>query len=303
MAAAAALVRGRRRRRHAARRARARGHRLSAGRRRRPLADGRDRGTAASCRSRCRCGAPSCRPASRLRGSRRRASPTRGWRTIFAVDAVPAGRRLIVAVVPMPRDWRRRRRRADAAGRRAARRRCRWPVAFFCFALLFLALAGLLPAWLVERRGLAGRDAGRIVAIATAFGIAGSLLAGWLMRARRSPGTAGRDRACWARRCSPRSAFTVRCRSRWPSRASRCRSRSAAWCRRRPSPRCRWSRADPRAIGPINGLLAQAGSLGSLAGPPLLALWVDWTGWALAPVLLLAVAVLGAACSARRPAA
>jgi len=37
--------------------------------------------------------------------------------------------------------------------------------------------------------------------------------------------------------------------------------------------------ANPRAIGPINGLVAQAGSLGSLVGPPLLAGWVDWTGW------------------------
>jgi nitrate/nitrite transporter NarK len=53
--------------------------------------------------------------------------------------------------------------------------------------------------------------------------------------------------------------------------------------------------ASPRAIGPINGLVAQAGSLGSLAGPPLLALWVDWTDWPFAPMLLLAVAVLGAA--------
>ena len=59
--------------------------------------------------------------------------------------------------------------------------------AFFCFALLFLAVAGLLPAWLVERRGLAAADAGRIAAIATAFGIPGSL-AGSLMRAGVSPG-------------------------------------------------------------------------------------------------------------------
>jgi len=52
---------------------------------------------------------------------------------------------------------------------------------------------------------------------------------------------------------------------------------------------------NPRAIGPINGLVAQAGSLGSLAGPPLLAVWVDWTDWRFAPMLLLAIAVLGAA--------
>jgi hypothetical protein len=53
--------------------------------------------------------------------------------------------------------------------------------------------------------------------------------------------------------------------------------------------------AGARAIGPINGLVAQAGSLGSLAGPPLLAAWVDWTDWPFAPLLLLTIAVLGAA--------
>jgi nitrate/nitrite transporter NarK len=55
----------------------------------------------------------------------------------------------------------------------------------------------------------------------------------------------------------------------------------------------------PRAIGPINGVLAQAGSLGSLAGPPVLALWVELTTWAWAPALLLGVAVVGAIASAR----
>ena len=52
---------------------------------------------------------------------------------------------------------------------------------------------------------------------------------------------------------------------------------------------------DPGRIGPINGLLAQAGSLGSLAGPPMLALWVRLAGWTLAPVLLLTIAAIGAA--------
>jgi hypothetical protein len=55
--------------------------------------------------------------------------------------------------------------------------------------------------------------------------------------------------------------------------------------------------ANPRAIGPINGVLAQAGSLGSLAGPPVLAEWVRWAGWTSAPLMLLAIAVIGAACA------
>ena len=52
--------------------------------------------------------------------------------------------------------------------------------------------------------------------------------------------------------------------------------------------------AERRATGPINGILAQAGSLGTLAGPPLLALWVELTGWTWAPALLLVVALVGA---------
>jgi len=56
-----------------------------------------------------------------------------------------------------------------------------------------------------------------------------------------------------------------------------------------------------RAVGRINGLLAQAGSLGSLAGPPTLALWVEWAGWSTAPLPLLAVAALGAAAALAVP--
>jgi hypothetical protein len=54
---------------------------------------------------------------------------------------------------------------------------------------------------------------------------------------------------------------------------------------------------DARAIGPINGLIAQAGSLGSLAGPPLLALWAGVAGWSSSAAPLLAVAIIGAACA------
>src|SRR4051812_12541501 len=103
-----------------------------------------------------------------------------GWRTIFAVDLVVLAAAVIVTVFAVPRDGGVAR---DEAKPPAGALTSSLPLAFafFCFALLFLALAGLLPAWLVERRGLAAADAGRIAAIATAFGIPGSLLAGWLM--------------------------------------------------------------------------------------------------------------------------
>ncbi len=110
-----------------------------------------------------------------------------GWRIIFAVDVVLLAFALIVAIVaiPLTRVPQHDERRVSVGALRAA---VPLSVAFFCFALVFLALAGLLPAWLVESRGLPAAEAGRIVAIATAFGIAGSLLAGWLMRRGSFPG-------------------------------------------------------------------------------------------------------------------
>ncbi len=192
-----------------------------------------------------------------------------GWRTIFAVDLVLLAAAVFVTVVAVPRDTSVPR-DAEKPPTGALASSLPLAAAFFCFALLFLAVAGLLPAWLVERRGLAAADAGRIAAITTAFGIAGQPSGGLADARRRLARPARRRSACWARWRWPRFA-SRRCRCPWPSWASRCPSRSADWCQRRPSRRCRWSPRTPRAIGPINGLVAQAGSLGSLAGPPLLA--------------------------------
>ena len=216
----------------------------------------------------------------------------RGWRTIFAVDLVLLAAAVIVTVIAVPRDGGvARGEEKPPAGALAAS--LPLAAAFFCFALLFLAVAGLLPAWLVERRGLAAADAGRIAAIATAFGIPGSLLAGSLMRAGVSPGRLAAIGLLGS------TALAALCFTVLPlSMAVVGFALSFAIGGLVPAatfasvPRVA---GNPRAIGPINGLVAQAGSLGSLAGPPLLAVWVDWTDWRFAPMLLLAIAVLGAA--------
>ena len=166
-------------------------------------------------------------------------------------------------------------------------------VSFFCFALLFLALAGMLPAYLVARRDMSATAAGQTVAVATALGIAGSFAAAGLMHRGAAPGrliafglAASTAAAILAFRPEvglPASiagfALSFAIGGLVPSAAF------AAVPRLAPG---------PRAIGPINGLLAQAGSLGSLAGPPALALWVELTDWAYAPLLLLVVAAIGA---------
>ena len=215
-----------------------------------------------------------------------------GWRTIFAVDLVFLAAAVIVAVVAVPND---RSVSHDNEKPPAGALTSSLPLAFafFCFALLFLAVAGLLPAWLVERRGLAPADAGRIAAITTAFGIPGSLLAGSLMRTGVSPGRLAAIGLLGS------MAVAALCFTVLPlSLAVIGFALSFAIGGLVPAatfasvPQVA---ASPRAIGPINGLVAQAGSLGSLAGPPLLAVWVDWTSWPFAPVLLLTIAVLGAA--------
>jgi hypothetical protein len=60
--------------------------------------------------------------------------------------------------------------------------------------------------------------------------------------------------------------------------------------------------ADPRAIGPINASLAQAGSWDHWPARRSSRCAVGWAGWTSAPVLLMAIAAVGAACARRQAA-
>jgi len=217
------------------------------------------------------------------------------WRTIFAIDVILLALALIVAIAAVPQiDVPGRARRGVSIG--ALRAAGPLSVAFFCFALLFLALAGLLPAYLVEQRGMAAAEAGRVVAIATVFGIAGSLWAGWMMRRGVSP---GRLAAIGLVASTAIAALSFSAAAPVPLAVA---GFAISFALGGLVPAAAFASvplvaAEARAIGPINGLLAQAGSLGSLAGPPVLALWVEWAGWSLAPVMLLAIAAMGAACA------
>ncbi|MGZ5913422.1 MAG: MFS transporter [Reyranella sp.] len=217
-----------------------------------------------------------------------------GWRIIFAVDAVLLALALIAAIIGIAevRTPLQAARRLSIGMLRAA---APLSLALFCFALIFLALAGLLPAWLADSRGLSAADAGRIVALTSACGILGSLSAGWLMRRGTSPGrlaalgliaSAVISTLSFSATSVPLAvagfALSFAVGGLLPAAVFASVPRVAA---------------DKRAIGPVNGLLAQTGSLGSLAGPPALALWVEATDWSLAPMLLLAVAAIGAACA------
>lgn len=217
------------------------------------------------------------------------------WRIVFAADAALVMAILLVAMVAAPLE--RSVRHADRNTLLPALRSSMpLAAAFFCFALLFLALAGILPAYLVQRRGLQAASAGRIVAIATACGVAGSLFAGWAMRRGAVPGrlvavgllTSAALAALMLERAVPLALVGEGLAASFALGGLVPAAVFAAVPSIAP---------DASAIGPINGLLAQAGSLGSLAGPPLIALCVEWGGWWLGSVILLAVAAVGASCA------
>lgn len=221
-----------------------------------------------------------------------------GWRTVFLVDgAVLACAVLLWTVVIARTQPARGIDRGEASG--WLRPAMPLAVSFFCFALLFLALAGILPTYLAADRGVSAAMAGSIVAIATAFGVAGSFAAGWLMRSGVAP---GRIASIGLAVSALAAVFAFHA----PELTLAVAGFTASFAIGGMVPAAAFASVpriapDQRAIGPINGLLAQAGSLGSLAGPPALAYWVGWTGWSLAPVLLLAVAALGAAAALLMP--
>ncbi|MGE0577706.1 MFS transporter [Reyranella sp.] len=219
-----------------------------------------------------------------------------GWRTIFLADAMLLAAALgITALMP------RRPSAAAGSGTRLASPTkaligaAPLALAFFCFALLFLALAGLLPANLVDARKLPASEAGKFVAIATSLGIVGSLATGWMMRGGASPG-----RLIVAGTAASTALAVLGLLSLVPTHAAiACFALSFAVGGLVPAAvfaSVPLVAPEPRAIGPINGLVAQTGSLGSLAGPPVLALWVEQFGWSTAATPLLAVAAIGIAC-------
>jgi MFS family permease len=212
-----------------------------------------------------------------------------GWRILFAVDAALLVAALLAGLRLRSSSSHPSERQMPPGSLRAS---LPLAVSFFCFALLFLALAGMLPAYLVERRGMTATAAGQVVALTTALGIAGSFAAAALMHRGTPPGrliafglAASTAAASLAFR--PELGVPISIAGFAVSFAIGGLVPSAAFAS---VPRLA---PGPRTIGPINGLLAQAGSLGSLAGPPVLALWVELAGWVYAPVLLLAVAALG----------
>ncbi|MFO1159652.1 MAG: MFS transporter [Reyranellaceae bacterium] len=219
-----------------------------------------------------------------------------GWRAIFVADAMLlAGALVATLLIPgqAPQPTSGDRPTSSVSALRAA---APLALAFFCFALLFLALAGLLPTNLVAMRGLGASEAGQIMAVATSLGIVGSLATGWMMRSGVAPG-----RLIVAGTAASTALAVLGLSPLVPTHiAVLCFALSFAVGGLVPAAvfaSVPLVAAVPRAIGVINGLVAQTGSLGSLAGPPVLALWVEQFGWSTAAVPLIVIAGIGVACA------
>lgn len=220
-----------------------------------------------------------------------------GWRGLFWLDAVLLLMMLFCAHAALPPVHRPVSRDASPAITRRPMA-IRASLAFLCFALVFLALAGLLPVYLMEIREHNEAQAGQIAALMTASGILGSLIAGWQMRRGASaraltmvgllvPGAVTwlifpAVMPTWVALAAAAAAFVA---------GGFVPAAIFAWVPQLVS--------HPGAIAPMNGLIAQCGSLGSLLGPPLLAIWVSALGWSAAPVFLLAIAIAGVLCLRR----
>lgn len=215
-----------------------------------------------------------------------------GWRSVLAADAVLLAIGTVVAL------WAGHRKLESShparpmilAGLRPA---VPLAIAFFCFALLFLALASLLAGYFVEVRGMSSGAAGRIVAMTTALGIAGSATAGWAMRRGVPP-----SRLVVLGLLGSAALTMIALQHAMPLPVALAMV-AGSFAIGGLVPAAVFASvpliaANPRSIGAVNGLLAQAGSLGSLAGPPSFALSVEWAGWPLASMLLLTVAAVGA---------
>ncbi len=219
-----------------------------------------------------------------------------GWRGFLWIDAgLLAGACVVVAIATHGAAG------EDASAQtRVALKELRGPlllsISFLSFAWVFLAVAALLPSHFVVNQGLSEAQAGWVVAVATTGGAAGSLVAGPLMRRGLAPhvvATVGL--------LLPAAAAVVVFAPGIPATLA-VTAAVIFFVAGGLVPAVAFASVPAlvrvaQAIGPANGLLAQFGSIGSLAGPPLLTLWVGWTSWTWASLPVALVSVVGAACA------
>jgi MFS family permease len=221
-----------------------------------------------------------------------------GWRGLFWVDAAATAVTALVSLAvlrglappaaPSPSDlsiW--------------AVYRMRNPLllmtAFGVFALVFIVFAGVEPAYLTEARGMGVDAAGRTIALTTLVAIPGSFIAGWLIRRGMAAMRLAQAGLIIPAILSiaiflPDTALPVVIACTALAMIIGALIPAAVYAM---IPRIE---PDPKKFAPVNGLLMQIGSSGTLIGPPLFAGWTDAFGWTLAPLLLILLSAVGCLC-------
>ncbi|HEY1723454.1 MAG TPA: MFS transporter [Magnetospirillaceae bacterium] len=166
---------------------------------------------------------------------------------------------------------------------------------FGVFAFIFIVFAGVEPAYLAEARGMSVGAAGRTIALTTMLAIPGSLIAGALVRKGVAP-----IRLAWIGLSAP-ALLSILIFAPALSTPVAIAASALAMITGALIPAAVYAmipriEPDPKRFAPINGLLMQIGSGGTLIGPPIFAAWTDGLGWALAPVLLILISAAAMAC-------
>lgn len=227
-----------------------------------------------------------------------------GWRTLFHVSAgLAAAMTILVALAASDRhpDGGRpgsslRAVFAGAAGVHARLYRSRpsvaLAIAFAAFAALQVGLIALLPAFLIEGRGLSATAAGTVLSVTTPFAIAGTVLAGVLQRAQAP------DRLCGTLGFAAMGASAVLLVIGGSGMAGLIATGIVFFTAGGVVASVVFASLPKRArtaadMALLSGLIVQFGNLGALtgapssppspkasAGPPSPPAWPPWLGWA-----------------------
>ncbi len=168
-------------------------------------------------------------------------------------------------------------------------------IAFGIFALVFIVFAGVEPTYLIEARGMSIDGAGHTIALTTLIAIPGSFIAGWLIRRGMSPMRLAQIGLIIPAILSvaiflPDTALPAVIICTALAMVIGALIPAAVYAM---IPRIE---PDPKKFAPINGLLMQIGSSGTLIGPPLFAGWTEAFGWTLAPLLLILISAAASLC-------
>ena len=221
-----------------------------------------------------------------------------GWRGLFWVDAGVTAATCVAAAIGLRGQGAGVARTADTLGIWAVYRMrpsLMLMLAFGVFTLTFIVFAAVEPSYLAEARGMAIDQASRISALTTLAAIPGALTAGWLIRRGVSP-----VRLAWVGLIAPALLSVAVFIPAVPIAPVVIATVGALFLGGlvpaavyalipRVAP-------DPTHFAPVNGLLMQLGSLGTLIGPPLFGGWANLLGWASSPILLIALAAGGIVC-------